>query len=295
MNEVFARKPSPIVRLTIVLVLSLAAMIADTKIAEVAKFRAYLTSLVSPLQYVADMPGFLLDWSTTTFNSRKTLLTENERLTNQITLMNEKLQRYVVLQQENEHLRRMLDVPVEDNMHRMIAELMAVDNNPYSHQIVINKGVLNDVYLGQAVLDDNGIVGQVVEVGTTNSRVLLISDITHAIPVRVNRNNARLVANGTGNLGELSLRHVPHSTDIKVGDVLVSSGLGKVFPAGYPVAIIKDIVRDESKPFASVTATPVGALDRLKFLLLLWPKDIAPEESLAPDEIVIDKGSKNEV
>ncbi len=285
MNEVFARGPTLFTRLCLVLFLSVCAMFIDTKVENISTLRTYLTSLVSPLQYIADLPGEVLDWSASRFTSRQSLLEENERLTNQITLMSEQLQRFIVLEQENANLRRLLDTPVRDDMYRMIAELMAVDNNPYSHQIVINKGTIHDVYEGQSVLDDTGIVGQIVEVSTTNSRVLLISDITHAIPVRVARNNVRLVVSGTGALNELALEHVPHSADLQEGDVLVSSGLGKVFPEGYPVAKIKTIIRDESKPFAKVTATPSAQLDRLKFLLLLWPEDSAPEEAIGRDEI----------
>jgi len=269
-------------------------MVVDTKVENISTLRTYLTSLVSPLQYIADLPGEALDWSASRFASREALLDDNAKLTNQITLMNEKLQRFIVLQQENENLRSLLDAPVRSDMHRMIAELMAVDNNPYSHQIVINKGAIHDVFQGQSVLDDTGIVGQIVEVGTTNSRVLLISDLTHAIPVRVNRNNVRLIASGNGNLLELTLQHVAHSADIQEGDVLVSSGLGDVFPEGYPVGVIKSIVRDESKPFASVKITPSAQLDRLKYLLLLWPAESAPKEALGPNETLYSDEQKNE-
>lgn len=273
MNEVFARGPSLFTRFCIVMVLSVTAMIVDTKVSSISQVRTYLTSLVSPLQYIADLPGELLDWSATNLTTRQTMLDENERLISKMILMNEKLQRFIVLEEENKHLRRLLDAPAREDAHRVIAELMAVDNNPYSHQIVINKGAIHDVYEGQSVLDDTGIVGQIVEVGTTNSRVILISDITHAIPVRISRNNVRLVVSGNGELGSLSLEHVAHSADIEIGDVLVSSGLGNVFPEGYPVGTIDSIVKDESKPFATVTAKPSAQLDRIKYLLLLWPAD----------------------
>lgn len=291
MNEVFARGPTLFTRLCIVLTLSVAAMVVDTKFENISTVRTYLTSFVSPLQYIADLPGAMLDWSASRFTSRQSMLEENERLTSQITLMNEKLQRFVVLEAENNNLRKLLDAPMRGKMHRMIAELMAVDNNPYSHQIVINKGAIDDVYEGQSVLDDTGIVGQIVEVGTTNSRVLLISDITHAIPVRVSRNNIRMIASGSGSLDELVLNHVAHSGDIEIGDLLVSSGLGNIFPEGYPVATVTKIVRDESKPFAAITAAPSAQLDRLKYLLLLWPADIAPDEALSPTEVLELEGS----
>lgn len=284
MNEVFARGPSLFTRFCLILILSVGAMVIDTKVENISTLRTYLTSFVSPLQYIADLPGALLDWSASRFTSRQSMLEENQRLTSQITLMNEKLQRFLILEEENRSLRKILDAPVRDSMHRMIVELMAVDNNPYSHQIVINKGAIDDVYIGQSVLDDTGIVGQIVEVGSTNSRVLLISDITHAIPVRISRNNIRMIASGTGVLNELSLNHIAHSGDIEVGDLLVTSGLGNIFPEGYPVGSISKVVRDESKPFATIIATPTAQLDRLKYLLLLWPSDISPPDALSPTE-----------
>lgn len=285
MNEVFPRGPSLLTRLAFVLGFSLLAMFADTKIENVATFRAYLTSFVSPLQYLANMPGVMLSWSANNLSSRQSLLEENEKLIAQMTMMNERLQRFVVLQQENQNLRTLLDAPVQEEMHKMIAQLMAVDNNPYSHQILINKGGIDGVFAGQSVLDENGIIGQIVEVGTTNSRVLLISDVTHAVPARVSRNNVTVVVSGIGDVNELSLEHVPHSTDIKEGDILVSSGLGNVFPQGYPVAIVSSIIRDESQPFAQVKAIPSAKLDRIKYLLLLWPQSIAPEEAVSAEQV----------
>ena len=162
----------------------------------------------------------------------------------------------------------------------MVAELMAVDKNPYSQQVVINKGAIDGVYLSQPVIDDEGIVGQVMEVGSTNSRVLLIADVTHAIPVRSLRNDIRFIATGSGTLNELYLEHVPNSVNIQVGDTLISSGLGNVFPEGYPVAEVTRVIRDESRPFARVIVSPLANLDRLRHLLLLWnAKDTANEDN----------------
>jgi rod shape-determining protein MreC len=288
MNEVFARGPSLSVRLAFVLVLSLGAMIIDTKVENFATARTYLNSMVSPLQYIANLPGAMLSWSADRFTSRQQLLEDNEELTNQVTLMSEQLQRFRILEQENKNLRKLLDAPVRDSMHKMITELMAVDTNPYSHQIVINKGAIDGVFVSQSVLDDSGIVGQISEVGTTNSRVLLISDVTHAIPIRIERNNVRFIAVGDGSLDSMQLQHVPHSADIEIGDVIVSSGLGEVFPEGYPVGKISNIVRNESRPFAEVTATPLAKLDRIKYLLLLWPQETAPSAAIPPDADLID-------
>lgn len=273
MNTIFTRGPSLFNRLAIAIALSAVLILVDHKLDGFASVKVYLNSLVSPIQYLASLPGQMLSASASRFASQQRLLAENTELTLQATRMGEKLQRFDMLKAENDRLRTLLGSAVRPQVEIMVAELMAVDNNPFSLQIVINKGAIDGVYEGQSVLDDRGIVGQIMEVGSTNSRVLLIADITHAIPLRVQRNNVRLIAIGSGQLNDLYLEHVAHSADLQQGDVLLSSGLGNVFPEGYPAAVINTIVRDESRPFAQVSATPMAQLDRLKYMLLLWPQD----------------------
>ena len=273
MNSFFNTDPSLNYRLVLALVLSAALMFADHRLDSFGTARTYLNSLVSPLQYVANLPSDMLNWSSQRLSSQQQLLSENELLKNENLLMRESLQQFQTLKLENDRLRTLLGSPLQEGRRKMVAELMAVDNNPYSHQIVIDKGTSDGVYEGQPVLDANGIVGQVLHVAATTSRILLITDITHAVPVRVSRNNVRLVASGSGELENLSIHHMPHNTDLRVGDLLISSGLGQVFPEGYPLAIVSSIVKDEGRPFAQVTATPIALLDRLKYLLLLWPTE----------------------
>lgn len=279
MDTIFTRGPSLHNRLAIALLLSVLLIVIDHKFDGFKSSRVYLNSLMSPLQYMANLPSEMLNLSAERLASQQSLIKENKQLTNRILLMSEKLQRFDTLQNENNQLRKLLEAPVKIEMRKRVAELMAVDQNPYSQQVLINKGAIDDVYLSQSVLDEKGIVGQVMEVGTTNSRVLLITDLTHSIPVRIVRNNVRFIAAGTGSLDELALRHVPHSADIVEGDMLVSSGLGNVFPEGYPVGKVTQVVRDESRPFAQVAVEPMARLNRMKYLLLLWPA----EHELAPD------------
>jgi rod shape-determining protein MreC len=284
MNLMFSNGPSLPNRLALALLLSVSLIIFDNKFDGFGTTRVYLNSLVSPLQYLANLPGQLLNSSASRFVSHERLFNDNAKLTNDAVLMNGQLQLLTFLQEENDRLRSLLNSPVQDNTRKVVAELMAVDNNPYSHQIVINKGAINGVYEGQPVLDDKGIVGQIMQVSSTNSRVLLIADVTHAIPVRIARNNVRLVVTGSGGLNGLLIQHVAHSSDLKVGDILLSSGLGNVFPEGYPVATITSIIRDESRPFSQVRAKPVAQLDRLKYLLLLWSErtlDESPDTGIA--------------
>ncbi|MEP0174266.1 MAG: rod shape-determining protein MreC [Paraglaciecola sp.] len=270
MNLMFSKGPSLPNRLVLGLVFSVFLILFDHKLNGFATTRVYLNSFVSPLQYLANLPGELLSVSASRLVSHEQLFKENAQLTREALLMSEQLQKFRFLEAENDRLRSLLNSPVKNNIHREVAELMAVDNNPYSLQIIINKGTLNDVYESQPVLDDKGIAGQIMQVGSTNSRVLLITDVTHALPVRVARNNVRLIVSGTGSLNELIIQHVPHSTDLNEGDLLLSSGLGNVFPEGYPVAEITSIVSDEGRPFLQVKAKPIAQLDRLKYLLLLW-------------------------
>lgn len=271
MDSIFTRGPSQNNRLALALIMSVLIIFVDHKLDGFKSTRVYLNSFMAPLQYIANLPGVMLSESAQRFSSKEALLEENEQLTNQLLLMSEKLQRFDGLFQENIELRQLLDAPVRKDLRKTVAELMAVDKNPYSQQVVINKGAIDGVYLSQPVIDEKGIVGQVTEVGSTNSRVLLIADVTHAIPVRALRNNIRFIATGSGALNELYLEHVPHSVDVAEGDVLISTGLGKVFPEGYPVARVKNVIRDESRPFAQVIAEPLARLDRLKYLLLLTP------------------------
>ncbi|GFD79624.1 cell shape-determining protein MreC [Alteromonas sp. KUL156] len=283
MDTIFTRGPSLNIRLTLALVLSVILIFVDHKMDGFKSTRVYLNSLMSPLQYIANLPGLMLSESAQRLTSQEQLLAENQKLNNKLLLMSEKLQQFDVISKENAQLRELLQAPVRESSRKMVAELMAVDKNPYSQQVVINKGAIDGVYLSQPVLDDKGIVGQVMEVGSTNSRVLLIADVTHAIPVRSLRNDIRFIATGSGALNELFLEHVPHSVDIREGDTLISSGLGDVFPEGYPVAKVTQVVRDESRPFARVTVAPLADLDRLRHLLLLWRNnqdDIAPDNEL---------------
>jgi rod shape-determining protein MreC len=159
-----------------------------------------------------------------------------------------------------------------------VAELIGVDPIPFTHRILINKGERDGVFLGQPVLDARGLMGQVVELMPYTSRVLLLTDTTHSIPVQVNRNGLRAIASGTGNPERLELRHVADTADIKEGDLLVSSGMGQRFPAGYPVATVNEVIHDSGQPFAIVRAIPTAALNRSRYMLLVFSDRRTPEQ-----------------
>ncbi len=269
MNPIFKNGPSTPYRLILVLCCSIILMILDNKFNQFEHIRSYLQSLASPLQYIANAPKQLLTWTSENFVTQQQLLKENKAYKSKEIFYQEQAMQLRIVQNENDRLRKLLASPLKTEFRKMVAEIISVDSDPYSHQVVINRGAKSGVFEGQAVLDYQGVVGQVLHVGVSSSRVILITDITHAIPVRNNRNGIRMVASGTGKIDRLTLNHVPHSVDIKVGDVLVTSGLGAKYPEGYPVATVTSIEQDESRPFAQVNTTPIAKIDRLRYLLLL--------------------------
>lgn len=232
--------------------------------------REKLAQIVTPFYQITDVPSRVNDWRKDTFVSHADLKIENEALKTELLIHQRKLQQLASLAAENVRLRQLLNASemLQDTV--LIAELIGVSPNPLSHKVIINRGTADGAFKGQPVLDAFGLMGQVIEVGETASTVLLISDTTHGIPVQVNRNGVRAIAEGTGDLNSLSLRHVSANTDIRAGDLLVSSGLGERFPIGYPVAEVQQVVRDPGKAFLTVIAKPMARLDRSRHLLLVF-------------------------
>lgn len=252
--------------------------------------RAKLSVAVTPFYQVTDVPRRMNDWRKDTFVSRSDLQTENDALKTELLIHQRKLQQLASLAAENVRLRQLLNASdmLQDTV--LIVELIGVSPNPLSHKVMINRGSSSGVFKGQPVLDAFGLMGQVTEVSENASTVLLISDSTHAIPVQVNRNGVRAIAEGTGDLNSLSLRHVSTNTDIREGDLLVSSGLGERFPVGYPVAEVHQVVRDPGKAFLTVVAKPMARLDRSRHLLLVFANR---DHSSIPGALVPQRPSAN--
>lgn len=229
-----------------------------------------LNILAAPVQYVADIPKNIVNWSENSVRSRASLEEENLRLQSEVLVLKRRVQKLASTVAENTRLKELMNASdmVDDQV--LIAEIIGVDPDPYRHEVVVNKGSRHQVYAGQAVLDAEGLMGQVIEAGPLTSRVLLVSDITHGIPVHLNRNGVRAIAVGTGSLDRLTLIHVPDTADIALGDLLVSSGLGGRFPKGYPVGIVTLVEHDPGQPFAIVEAKPMANLDRSRHVLLVF-------------------------
>lgn len=272
MNPIFKHGPSPQHRLVLVLFCSALLIFFDHKMNSFESARGFLQSMISPLQYLATAPKQMMNWAAENIVTRRQLIADNEQYKINELVFHEQALQLDIVKKENERLRALLASPLRGDARKMVAEILAVDSDPYTHQVVINRGANDGVFEGQAVIDDEGIVGQILHVGTSSSRVLLITDVTHAVPVRISRNGVRLIASGVGVIDRLTHNHVPHSTDIRVDDVLVTSGLGGKFPEGYPVAKVSSVVQDESREFARIQSQPVAKIDRLRYVLLLWPE-----------------------
>ena len=268
-------------RLLVLVVLSVALMVVDARFTVLKPLRSQMSLVLMQSYWVVDLPQRLYQGVASQFGSRTELLAENEKLKTEALLLQGRLQKLAALTEQNVRLRELLNSSALVNEKVEVAELIGMDPNPFTHRIIINKGERDGVVLGQPVLDARGLMGQVVELMPYTSRVLLLTDTTHSIPVQVNRNGLRAIASGTGNPERLELRHVADTADIKEGDLLVSSGLGQRFPAGYPVATVKEVIHDSGQPFAIVRAVPTAALNRSRYLLLVFSDGRSPEERAA--------------
>jgi len=251
-------------------VLSIALMVVDARVAALQPLRSHLSLLLTPVYYMADLPVRAWDTGYQLVASRLDLLAENERLRAEALLTKRKLQKLATLTEQNVRLRELLNSSSLVDERVLVSELVGVDPNPFTQRILINKGERDGVFLGQPVLDATGLMGQVVEVMPYTARVLLITDATHSLPVQVNRNGLRAIASGTGNNEWLELRFIGDTADIREGDILVSSGLGQRFPAGYPVGRVISVSQDPAQPFADVRVAPTAQLNRSRYMLLVF-------------------------
>jgi len=230
-----------------------------------------LASAVYPLQQMVSSPVQFVGKAREAFSSQAVLREENNRLREEALLLQAKLLKFAALEQENLRLRGLLDTSFKLNQQVMIAELLSVNVVPYEHVVVVNKGSRFGVFAGQPVMDAHGVVGQVLRVTPYSAEVILITDPNHAIPVQVNRNGLRTIAQGTGQIDRLSLPYLSGNADIQPGDLLVTSGMGGIFPQGYPVATVTALGSPGS-PAAKLGAVPVATLDRNRELLMVWSK-----------------------
>lgn len=269
-----ARIPALGMRVLLCVGLSILLMVVDHRQHHLDTVRNAIGATFYPIQIIVDAPFRLWSWIGESTADRNTLQVEVARLETERALTRAELLQLTALRAENDRLRDLLDARPRTRDTMRVAEIMAVDANPYRHTFVIDIGDRDGVYTGQAIIDANGVIGQVLEAGLMTSQAILISDPSHALPVEVSRNGLRTIANGTGDIDRLDLPFLPNNADIVPGDILVTSGLGGGFPAGYPVAVVGAVNRVPQEPFADVTAVPSSALDQVREVLLIWSADV---------------------
>jgi rod shape-determining protein MreC len=258
-------------------------MIFDHHNKQTGSIRQSLSVLTYPLQYMIHAPVEASHWLVKNLFERSVLIAENDALKETITLLKAQQLKLDALNQENARLRALFDSAQKIQERILITELLRVEMDPYQHQVVINKGRNDEIYSGQALIDSTGVVGQVVHTSFSSANVMLITDPSHAIPVQINRNNLRTIAVGSGHSDRLNLPYLPQNSDVKMGDLLTTSGLGGVFPEGYPVGIVTNISQSNSQPFPIITAKPLANLESSRELLLVWkndPEDDVPSKSI---------------
>ncbi len=272
------------------MILSILLMVLDHRFHQTETLRSTLSVLTYPIQFLAEVPGDIGRWVTDALQSRHELQETNHRLLRENLKLHAELQQLAALQAENERLRDLLGSAYKIGNRVLVAELSAMDLDPFRQQVMINKGSRSGVFEGQAVLDAHAVMGQVTHVSPMTATVLLITDVEHALPVQVLRNGLRTIAVGSGRINRLELPYLPNNADIRNDDLLVTSGLGGKFPPGYPVARIVEVKRQPGKPFATVVAQPLAQLDRTREVLLVWEISVPPqfpgqEEAAAPPDL----------
>ncbi len=261
--------------------ISISMMVLDHRYNTLESLRSTLSVVLYPVQYLASLPVSLSESASEAITSRSDLEAERRRLHDENLELRARLQKFEALEAENMRLRGLLDSSFKVGDRVQIAELIAVEQDPFRQVVLIDKGSSSGLYDGQPVLDANAVVGQVTHTTPLTASVLLITDATHALPIQVRRNGLRTIALGTGLINRLELPHLPNNADIEIGDVLTTSGLGGRFPPGYPVAQVVAVRREPGRPFASVIAETTAHLDRLREVLLVWtlkPTPVVSEE-----------------
>jgi rod shape-determining protein MreC len=292
----FNRGPSSVVRLVFFTVLSLLLLFVDARYRYLESTRSALSILVLPIQRVATWPGVL--WQQVgdlyiTQSRQHSLITENEELLRQHQFDAAQLQQLQTLQADNQQLRNLMELPLRNDFSTQMVEISYAERDVFNRRVLVNKGESADIRIGQVVMDDVGIVGQVTRVYPWLSEVTLITEKDHAVPIQVLRNGLRAIVFGAGDTSQLSLRYMPVSADVQIDDILVTSGIDGTYPPGIPVAKVIKVERDPAYPFASVSCLPVAGVDNHRHLLVLSDIPGLPElPAQKPAQGSVDKRAK---
>ena len=252
------------------IIISILLMYFDNRDNHLDTVRKGISASIYPIEVIVDTPFQIWKWLRESTSSRKDLNENLNTLKLEKLITEGRLQKLNALEAENQRLRALLNAKSKISDKTLIAEIMSANANPYDHSIVLNVGSKDGVYDGQALIDRDGVIGQVIKANLMTSIAMLISDTDHAIPVEVNRNGLRTIAVGTGTIDILDLPFVVNNADIVIGDLLVTSGFGGTFPAGYPVAIVNSVNRLPHESYAKITAKPAASLDQTREVLLVF-------------------------
>lgn len=285
----FATDPSTNTRLLVAVIASVALLVLDQKDQQLNSLRSALSMITDPIKYMVNLPSETIKQVTEQASSYSALKEENRQLNEERLIHQTRLLKLAALERENIRLRALLEKSIKFKLGEkiLVAELLSVNTAPYEHIVNVNKGTRFGVHEQQPVMDANGVVGQVYRSLPFSSEIMLITDPNHAIPVQVNRNGLLTIAVGSGQTNRLILPYLPNNADIRPGDLLITSGLGGIFPQGYPVAVVDEFTSQTNKPFATVTATPKAMLDRNRELMIVWsdsqPIRLEPKTTETPD------------
>jgi len=280
-TDTSGRTTGLLLRCVLYSLLALGLIIVDKRYDHLGKIRRVLSIVAYPVQIAVASPFEGWDWFRENVSSRAALRADKTKLEAELRLAQFRLQRYEALEAESQRLRSLRDNTAGVADRFVVGDIMDVDLDAFRERVLVDKGAQDGVFVGQAVLDAGGVFGQVARVGQLTAEVILVSDATHAIPVQINRNGLRTIAVGTGDMGRLKLPYLPTSADVVAGDLLVTSGLGGGFPAGYPVGTVAEVKRDPAQSLADVDVKPAAALDRSRELMFVWLKP-QPAASIAP-------------
>lgn len=282
-GSLFAEGGGGTLKLLFYLTLSTILMIADHRGGYLDAVRHAAGLLTGPLYMIAASPGRLVAAVGDNVTTQQDLLLENRELREQLLRGNARMNRLQAVQIENQRLRELLGGTRGLQLSVQLASLVDVDLDPFRHRILLDAGERRGVRVGLAVIDGAGVVGQIISTTSLNSTAMLVSDPSHAIPVQVVRSGLRSIAYGTGRIDRLELPNIPLSADVRVGDELITSGLGGTFPAGFPVGRIDTLRPDDTRLFVIADARPAATLERNGEVLLVWSADPeAPIETMGP-------------
>lgn len=256
-------------RLLIAIIVSIILIVSDGKFNMLFSLRSYIEDSIYLFYRVCHHPIYLFQCISEMLHGYKTLMLENDTLHKELFLKNSTLLLMDHYKQENDKLRGLLHLPICKIYSKLITQVFFINTNTYTEQVIINHGINNGVYIGQPVLADIGVVGQIISVNNISSRILLISDQSHALSVKLKRNNARMILVGRGHNLDLYAEY-SGDIDIHINDILITSGLDGRFPEGYPVAIVSHVTNNIEKDFTIIQARPIVTLQCLHYVVLIW-------------------------